>query len=236
MSGYPQYPPESQPVPSYGQPQQPYPGQANPTQLYPGQPAPNPFADQAVNPYAAPVQTGYYPQMPMQLSPFAGLWREGNVLVMHKLAPLPDICLKSNEPATRRLKRNVQWHHPAVYLALLVNIIVYAVVAMIMTKKATIHIALTDEWFAVRKRRMIFAWCLVFLSIALLAISLTQINEADWAPLVLIGSIFLSLGAAIYGLVACRLVAPKRMTDDYIWLKGVHPEFLNRLEPWPYHI
>ena len=238
MSSYPQ---QSQPQPTYGHPQQPYPGQPYPGQAHSGQavagqPAPNPFADQPVNPYAAPAQTGYSPQMPMKLSPFAGLWREGNVLVMHKLAPLPDICLKSNEPATRRLKRNVQWHHPAVFLALLVNLIVYAVVAMIMTKKATIYVALTDEWFAIRRRRMIFAWCLVVLSVALFAISLTQINEADWAPFVLIGSIVLFIGAAIYGLVACRLVAPKRMTDDYIWLKGVHPEFLNRLEPWPYHI
>ena len=169
MSGYPQYPPQSQPAPSYGQPQQPYPGQPLPSQT-----ATNPFADQPVNPYAAPTQAGYYPQMPMKLSPFAGLWREGNVLVMHKLAPLPDICLKSNEPAIRRLKRNVQWHHPAVFLALLVNIIVYAVVAMIMTKKATIYVALTDEWFAIRKRRMILAWCLVLLSVALFAVSLTR--------------------------------------------------------------
>jgi hypothetical protein len=224
MSGIPQYP------------QQPYP-HGYPQGGYPSQPAGNPFADQPVNPYAAPQQTGYYPQqLPPRLSPFAGLWRDGHLLVMHKLAPLPDICVLSNEPATQRLKRKLYWHHPAVYLALLVNLIVYAVVAMILTKKATIQLPLTDAWLAIRRRRMIFAWSLVLISVVLFAVAVPQVDRADWGPFVLIGSVLLGLGAAIYGLVACRLVSPKRMTDDYIWLKGVHPDFLNRLEQWPYHI
>jgi hypothetical protein len=224
MSGYPQYP------------QQPIPAQPYPQQGFPGSPAGNPFSDQAVNPYAAPQQAGYYPQVPPKLSPYAGLWRDGNILVMHKLAPLPDICLKSNQPATRRLKRNLYWHHPAVFLALLLNIIVYAVISMVMTKKATIHIALTDQWFAVRQRRMIFAWCLGLLTVALFFGAISQVDRADWAPVVLIVSFLAGIGALIYGLLACRLVTPKRMTDDYIWLKGVHPEFLDRLDPWPYQI
>jgi hypothetical protein len=239
MSGYPQHPAQPQPPPPpYGQPQPTYPGQPYPyppQPSQPGQPPGNPFADQAINPYAAPVQPGYYPQ-PMKLAPYAGLWREGNVLVMHKLAPLPDICVKSNEPATGRLKRNLRWHHPAVYLTIFLHIFIYIVVAMVLSKTATIHIALTDEWLARRWRRMIFAWCLVLLGVPLFAISLMQIEQAVWAPFAMLGAILLFFGGAIYGLIACRLVAPKRMTDDYIWLKGVHPEFLNRLEPWPYAI
>src|SRR5687768_6974211 len=79
---------------------------------YPLTPA-NPFADQAPNPYAAPQQPDLYSQsVPNKISPYAGLWREGNVMVMHKLAPLPDICLKSNQPAVGRLKRKLSWHHP----------------------------------------------------------------------------------------------------------------------------
>jgi hypothetical protein len=63
-----------------------------------------------------------------------------------------------------------------------------------------------------------------------------QADHTVWGPFLMLGAILMFLGGLIYGLVACRLVSPKRMTDDYIWLKGVHPEFLNRLEPWPYHI
>lgn len=196
----------------------------------------NPFADD-LNPYAAPREAGYLP--PQQLgmtTPFAGLWRDGNILVMHKLAPFPDICLKSNEPATRRLKRSLTWHHPAAYLAILAHVFIYVVIALIIRKTATIQIPLTDEWYARRQRRMLFSWGGALLSIALFVASLFAIEREAWAPFVLIGAIFLLLGMMIYGQRACRLVWPKRMTDDYIWLKGVHPDYLARLEPWQWNI
>ena len=89
MSGYP---------PQYGQFQDP------PGTFPAAKPSGNPFADPQ-NPYAAPQLGGYYQPVPQpgNLPPFAGLWRQGNVLVMHKSAPLPEICLKSNLPAKNRL-------------------------------------------------------------------------------------------------------------------------------------
>jgi len=202
----------------------------------PNSPGGNPFAEQ-VNPYAAPQEALPFAPIPSAaLPPFAGLWRQGDLLVMHKRAPLPDICLKSNQPATRRLKRTLAWHHPAIYLTILLHVFVYAVIALILRKTATIHIPLTEEWFSIRRRRMIFSWSAVGLSVLLFAAAIAVIDQQNWAPLVLIGAIFLLLGAMIYGLISCRLVWPKRMTDDYIWLKGVHPDFLNRLEPWAWNI
>jgi hypothetical protein len=196
----------------------------------------NPFAE-GVNPYAAPREAGYYvPPQSGASAPFAGLWRQGNQLVMHKLAPLPDICLKSNQPATRRLKRKLSWHHPAVYLAILAHLLIYVIVALVIRKTATIHIPLTEEWFAIRRRRMLFSWGAILLSMMLFAVSVSVIDREAWAPLVLIVSLLLFLAAAIYGLLSCRLVWPKRMTDDYIWLKGVHQEFLDRLEPWQWNL
>ena len=119
------------------------------------------------------------------------------MLVLHKQAPLPDICLKSNLPATRRLKRNLQWHHPAVYLALLVNLIVYVVVAMIVQKRATLFI---------------------------------------WGLLLFLGGLIGGAVVGIAGLLSCRLITPTRITDEYVWVKGVHPDYLDRLAIWPYNI
>src|SRR5687768_8402085 len=81
----------------------------------------DPYAN---NPYAPPKVAAPFPvqQPPFPVGdPLFGLFRQGNVLVMHKLAPLPDKCIKSNQPAHgRTLRRNLRWHHPAAFFALLV--------------------------------------------------------------------------------------------------------------------
>lgn len=220
------YPPQQQ------WPQQPYPQQALP----PAPPAGNPFADQAPNPYAAPQQAGYL-QQPMPMSPFAGLWRQGNVLVMHKLAPLPEICLLSNEKATRRLRRKMYWHHPAIYVVLLISPLIYIVVAAILQKNATLQIGLNEEWFARRRTRMLIAWGIALLGLALFVGGIAFSDSlGDATALVIVAAIVLFFGGLIFGLIACRLVTPSRITDEYVWVNGVHPDFLNRLEHWPYHI
>ncbi|HMC11568.1 MAG TPA: hypothetical protein VKH44_09770 [Pirellulaceae bacterium] len=197
----------------------------------------NPFAE-VVNPYAAPQEVGYYPPQSSSAPPFAGLWRQGKLLVMHKRAPLPDICLKSNQPATRRLKRKLQWHHPAIALTILAGLLVYIILAVVLTKRATIYVALTDEWFAIRWRRILYAWLVALLSVVLFIVGVAFVDQAN-TPIPafsIIGSCLLFLCGLIYGQYAPSLVSPKRMTDDYIWLKGVHPDFLDRLEVWQWNI
>lgn len=210
-----------------------------PSQHPPGSfPAGNPFAEQ-VNPYAAPQAAGFQPvQSAGVAGKYPGLWRQGKVLVMHKLAPLPDICLMSNQPATRRLKRNLQWHHPLIALSILAGVLIYVILALILTKRATIYLPLTDEWYERRKRRVIFSWVagLVFLAMMIggLALAIAQ-EDGTYALLILVGFIG-GLITLVAGTSLCGLVSPKRITDEYVWLKGVHPEFLNRLEVWPWNI
>jgi hypothetical protein len=194
---------------------------------------------QQVNPYAAPQAVVYQPTTAAGLaSQFPGLWRQGNVLVMHKQAPLPDICLMSNQQATRRLKRNLQWHHPAIALSILAGVLIYVILALILTKRATIYVPLTEEWYERRKRRMIFSWVagLVFVGMMVLGLVLAiQLEDGVYALLLLFGFIG-GLVTLIVGTSLVGLVTPKRITDDYVWLKGVHPDFLNRLEPWMWNV
>jgi hypothetical protein len=216
-----------------------YPQSAYPQQSFASPPAANPFADQPVNPYASPQQGGYYPQqMPQKPSPFAGLWREGSVLVMHKLAPLPDICVKSNEPTMQRITRKLQWHNPLLALTILIGWPIYVILAIILTKRATIQLPLTEEWIARRRRRLLVAWGLGLVSLGLIGggIALAaQMDDANYLFLMGLGIVG-GLAALIGGQMAVGMVRAKRMTDEYIWLKGVHPDFLDRLEPWPYRI
>lgn len=189
---------------------------------------PNPFAEQ--NPYAAP-------QIPAQPGPggshgFPGLWRQGKLLIMHKLAPLPFICVKSNEPANQWLTRHLQWYPK---WALLLG----AIFAMALTKKATINIALTDEWMKRRKQRIWIAWgtaigglLMVVLGILIVALQ-TDANPSEAVMGVFCFLFFsgwiVSFGGMIFGLMMCKLVQAEKMTDTHIWISGVHPGFLDRL-------
>jgi hypothetical protein len=191
------------------------------------------------NPYAPPkaITPPLTSQPPPGYDPRVGLWRQGNILVMHKAAPLPDRCVKSNQPANgRTLRRNLRWHSPLVYLALLAHVLIYIILALCLSKTATIHIGLSEEWFARRRRVMIVSWSIVLLSVVLFVAGIALVGQQgdNIGPFLIIGGIFLFLGGAIYGLMAARLVSPTKMTDTHIWLKGVHPDYLANLPHWPY--
>jgi len=164
-----------------------------------------------------------------------GLWRQGNLLVMEKEATLPNRCVKSNAPASRGLTRKLTWHHPAIYLVVLINIIVYAIVAMIVQKRATIVVGLSDEWFARRRRAITIGWTALVLSglLGCGGFMAAAINQEDGlAAIAAVVTVVLGLSGIIYGMVGSRIVTPKRMTDTHIWLKGVHPEYLAELPEW----
>jgi hypothetical protein len=184
------------------------------------------------NPYAAPQTPVYHPPR-TEFQVVGGLFRERNVLVMHKQAQLPDVCIKSNQPTQGyRLKRSLSWHHPGVYLALVAGVLIYIILAMILRKQATIYVGLSEEWIRKRRNAMIVSWC-SFLGGTAIAIASLAFDapgrHVEWGFIV---GFFVAVIGGIYGLIAARLVAPKRITDEYVWLKGVHPDFLAALPAW----
>jgi hypothetical protein len=196
----------------------------------------NPFAE--INPYAAPQVAESYQAPGLTQHAFAGLWRQGNLLVMHKAAAIPDVCWLSNQPSDRRLLRKLYWHHPAVYAIVLASPLIYIIVAVILQKRATIQLPLTEEWFSRRRTRMLIAWGLALFSIVVVGgggIALADTLQ-DATPLVILAAFLLTIGALVYGLTACRLITPQRITDQYVWVKGVNPDYLNRLEPWVWKV
>lgn len=200
-------------------------------------PGGNPFAD-SPNPYATPqIPAGYQPpQAPP--GPYAGLWRQGNLLVMHKMAPLPEICVKSNQPATRKVLRNLQWHHPALALTIFAGLLVYIILVAILLKRASIYVPLTEEWYQRRRKRLWIGWLggLTFVGLMILGMFLSLDSRESLPIWLIVLGLVGAIGMLIWGQYATSMVRPKRITDEFIWLKGVHPDFLNRLQVWPYNI
>jgi hypothetical protein len=184
-------------------------------------PSPAPGADADSNPYRAPQ------------SDFSGgsragggerVWRDGDVLVMDRDAQLPSRCIKCNRPASTRLLRKLSWHSPWLFLLIFAGILVYAIVAVIVRKRADVHIGLCTEHQQRRRRLSWIAWGLFGASI----VSFIGSDVANTGAWVGVGFLLL-LAAGVVCALAVRAVQPVRIDDRHVRLKGAGREFLSSL-------
>lgn len=173
------------------------------------------------------LEDGYVLPPPPAL-PGTGVWRDKSTLVMSRDAELPPRCVKCNVPTHLRLKRRLSWHHPAIYILIFVALLIYLIVALIVRKAATVEIGLCEEHQAKRRRNLLITWSLVLIGIAGLVLALML---ADVTYL-LAGFVAL-VAAMIYGIVAVRIVAPSKIDDRFVRLRGVNKDYLNELPQWP---
>ena len=151
-----------------------------------------------------------------------GVWRDGNTLVMTKDALLPDQCVKCNAPTHGyRLKRNFSWHPPVLALLIFVGLIVYVLVAAFVSKRATVHIGVCTEHMQRRRNLLIVGWSM--LAIGLITPVIAFANE--YVGIALLGMLLVVV-AAIWLVLAARVVKVKCIDDRYVWLKGIDPNYL----------
>jgi hypothetical protein len=169
-------------------------------------------------------QEGYYPPPTHNM---ATIWRSKSVLVMMKQAPLPDRCVKCNAPTQHKLKRNLRWHHPALYILVFGGLLFYFLLALVLSKRATIDVGLCETHAATRKRDIVITWMLVLLSFGSFYLAATT----EEMSLLFVG-LTLLLGAVIYGIVKARVVAPQKIDDHYVWLTGLNANYLEQFPEW----
>jgi len=168
-------------------------------------------------------------------SPSVGIWKDGKRLVMSKTAQLPNVCVKTNLPADAWLRRKLYWHQPAIYVLILISPVIYAIVALIVRQKADIRVGLCAERIKRRRWIMAGAWLVGLTGIGLmvLGIRLSGPRPDDAAPFLILGGVMTGIVAAIVGITLTRVVRPERITRDYVWISGVHPEFLASFPDFP---
>jgi hypothetical protein len=170
------------------------------------------------------------PQQPYFPPPMHGLqtiWRDKSTLVMTKEALLPNRCVKCNEPTGERLKRKLTWHHPAIYLTVLISILVYVVIALVVRKSATVNVGLCEEHLNSRRRNLAITWVVGIAGVLCLPLAIMF----DDATFVLIALVLL-FATAIYGVVTLRIVVPAKIDNHFVWLKGVNADYLQDFPQW----
>jgi len=185
-----------------------------------------------INPYSSPAITT--PIKPPSDPASGGVWRQGKLLVMGREAILPERCVKTNLPAEgRTLRRDLSYYPPWVAVLILLNILIFAAVAVIIQKRATIHIGLCEERIAKRWRTIVISWMIVICSVCLGVTSLLMIDYSELAIPMLLVSIFTCVVGGLYGVLASRIVTASKIDKTHIWLRGVCPEYLAELPDFP---
>ncbi|MEK6334281.1 MAG: zinc finger Ran-binding domain-containing protein [Acidobacteriota bacterium] len=190
-------------------------GAASATAAVPDQPPP---------PAGIVLEDGYVLPPP----PSGGIWRDNATLVMVKEALLPNRCVKCNESAQSvRVRRRLSWHHPVLYLLLFVALLVYAILAAVLSKRAIVYIGLCPGHFQRRRKNLIIG--VVLLVAGFIGAIVGFANEYFMIGL-------LGLAAFLFGMVwtivASRIVTVKRIDDRLIWLNGINSAYLAQFPPW----
>ena len=163
-----------------------------------------------------------------------GVWRAGKVLVMGRDAELPLRCVKTNQVAERRLKRDLTWAPSWVYLLLfLVGPVIVVIIVAIVQKKATVHVGLSEQAFRRRSNGMWIGWLSFLVAVVVSIVGLATADpRTDTGPIVLLSSIVLGLIGIIVGVVKASVVSASKIDAEYVWIKGVHADYLEDLPVW----
>ena len=167
------------------------------------------------------IDSTQQPYFPPATHGMPSIWRTQSTLVMTKEASLPDRCIKCNAYTDQRLKRKLTWHHPALYLLIFASLLIYLIVAMVVRKKARIDVGLCAEHKAARKRSIAITWSLGLLSIGSFVMA-AMLEDFTF----IVASLAFLVATIIYGIVTLRIVAPTKIDEHYVWLKGANPEYL----------
>jgi hypothetical protein len=164
----------------------------------------------------------------------SGVWRTGELLVMQKGALLPDRCLVCNEPASVQLPKKMYWHTPWLYLLILLNLLIFAIAALIVRKKADVVLPLCAEHAAKRKRAARIGGILIVSGLVLMAASFTQLEgEGAAFGLMFFGGFLGLLAGAIVNSVGANVIVAKKIDDYHVWLRKVSASYLAALPPAP---
>lgn len=174
----------------------------------------------SINPYQAP-QVNLANDYPDDQSAY---WRDGKILVLKQGGQLPPRCIKCNADAQMPMRsKKLAWHHPGWYALLLINIIIYAIVGSIVSKRVKVEFGLCEEHAARRRNIIIAAWAILVGSVGL-AFFLGAKMDDSLLPVAI--GVFGFLIALIFGMIGARSLYAKRITDQETRIAGCGEAFL----------
>jgi hypothetical protein len=150
---------------------------------------------------------------------------------------LPQICMRCGKEASVTKTRDMSWCPPWVAVLILAGLLPYAIVAMILTKRARVQVPLCEDhkWHWINRNLIIWGGLLVagalVVAIAVLVSVLPREHQDMFGAGLCIagGGLFFVwvIGVVIAQSTAIR---PKEINDHSITIEGVAAEFVEAIE------
>ncbi len=150
---------------------------------------------------------------------------------------LPPVCMVCGAEATTTVRQNFRWHPQWVIVLILAGVLIWAIVAIILTKTMTVYAPVCDEhkghWF----KRKLIGWGLVLFGMAVFAVGFVsmatfannpQLQQYTGLGLLLGGVVFF-ITLIVAAFVLRSAIRPAEITDDDIRLTGVDEGFVEAL-------
>ena len=151
---------------------------------------------------------------------------------------LPPVCMKCGAEAHQTVRKNFSWTPGWVILLIFVQVLIWLIVSMILTKRMVVYVPLCLEHKGIFTKRAAITAVLVVMAIASLVIgfavplSMQQPGgrEPDWIGFSIFGGAIMMLVLLIAAAIVSQSgISPAEITERDIRLKGVHEEFKEAL-------
>lgn len=179
-----------------------------------------------VNPYAPPTApTGHHRGAG---APSLDYFREGQDLVVRKESTLPEICIRTGQPTSGRMRtKKLSWVPPWTIIVFVLIRIVGLICMLIARKTANVTFSLSEEAQAKRKQGLTIGLGVAGASLLVTIAGFAMDSESG----ALLG-VFGILGLFVGILLAALLHRPfqlRKMADDYLYLR-LKPAALDAFE------
>lgn len=135
------------------------------------------------------------------------------------------MCIKCGAAATTPWRKKFYWHNPALYFLVLLNLLIYAIVAMIVRKQMELNVPLCDSHHADRKRYKLIATLMLVLCIPFGVALGVYVSEAmGWIT----GILMFLVSVVFYSLMGLGF-APRKIDEFGGIFRGACAAFLDQL-------
>jgi hypothetical protein len=162
------------------------------------------------------------------------VYRDGDKLEVPRGASLPPYCVKCGMPsAGDPIPKTFFWHHPMLFLLVLFNLLIYAIVAMIVRKRFDLAVPLCEAHKASRKTTTWVGLLLLVAGIPGALIIGSLFGGDDGIAWALLLSIVLLVAGLLVLAMGRRMLIPKRIEPTRAIFAGAGDIFLNMLPTKP---